>query len=43
MITTIDYINQLKIDKNNLYEYLISKGIEVSNDETFTSLISKLP
>lgn len=42
MATTQDYINQLKIDKQNLVSMLNNMGVEASNDETFTSLTPKV-
>ena len=42
MATTTDYINQLKTDKQTLANNLVAKGIEATNDETFTSLVPKV-
>lgn len=42
MATTQDYINQLKIDKQNLVSMLNGMGVEASNNETFTSLTPKV-
>lgn len=42
MPTTQDYINQLKIDKQNLVSMLNGMGVEASNNETFTSLTPKV-
>ena len=42
MFTIQDYIDQLKIDKQNLVDNLITKGITASSDETFTSLVPKV-
>lgn len=42
MATTTDYINQLKIDKTNLVNNLVEKGIEATENETFTSLVPKV-
>lgn len=42
MPTTTDYINQLKTDKSNLVNNLIEKGIEATQEETFTSLVPKV-
>ena len=42
MATTEEYINQLKIDKQNLVNNLSEKGIETNNNETFTSLVNKV-
>lgn len=42
MATTQDYINQLKIDKQNLVSMLNNMGVEANNTETFTSLTPKV-
>lgn len=42
MATTQDYINQLKIDKQNLVSMLNDMGVEADNNETFTSLTPKV-
>ena len=42
MATTQDYINQLKIDKENLVSMLNNMGVEASNNESFTSLTPKV-
>ena len=42
MATTQDYINQLKIDKQNLVNMLNGMGVEANNNETFTSLTPKV-
>lgn len=42
MATTQDYINQLKIDKQNLVSMLNTMGVEASNTETFTALTPKV-
>lgn len=42
MATTQDYINQLKIDKQNLVSMLNNMGVEATNSETFTSLTPKV-
>ena len=42
MPSTTDYINQLKTDKQNLVNNLVSKGVEANNEETFTSLVPKV-
>lgn len=42
MPTTIDYINQLKVDKQTLVYSLIQKGIEANEEETFTDLVPKV-
>lgn len=42
MATTQEYINQLKIDKQNLVSMLNNMGVEATNNETFTSLTPKV-
>ncbi len=42
MATTMEYINQLKQDKNNLVNQLTEHGIEANDTETFTELIPKI-
>lgn len=42
MTTTQDYIDQLKIDKQNLVSILNNMGVEANNSETFTSLTPKV-
>ncbi len=42
MATTQDYINQLKIDKQNLVTMLNNMGVEASENETFTALTPKV-
>ena len=42
MATTQQYIDQLKIDKQNLVSMLNNMGVEASNNETFTSLTPKI-
>lgn len=42
MATTTDYINQLKVDKTNLVNNLVTKGVDATEDETFTSLVPKV-
>lgn len=42
MTTTADYLNQLKLDKQTLVSNLVAKGVEATNDETFTSLVVKV-
>ena len=42
MATTQDYINQLKIDKQNLVSMLNGMGVEANDNETFTSLTPKV-
>jgi hypothetical protein len=39
MATTQDYINQLKIDKENFNSMLNSMGVETTGNETFTKLV----
>lgn len=40
--TTQDYINQLKVDKQNLVAMLNNMGVEATDNETFTSLTPKV-
>ena len=42
MATTQDYINQLKVDKQNLVSMLNNMGVEATESETFTSLTPKV-
>lgn len=42
MPTTKDYIDQLKIDKQNLIDNLREQGVEVSSNATFTDLTPKV-
>ena len=42
MATTQDYINQLKVDKQNLVSMLNNMGVEATDNETFTSLTPKV-
>lgn len=42
MATTQDYINQLKIDKQNLVSMLNNMGVEANENETFTALAPKV-
>lgn len=42
MATTADYLTQLQADKQTLVDNLVAKGVEASNDETFTSLVPKV-
>lgn len=42
MATTSDYLTQLQTDKQTLVTKLNEKGIEASNDETFTTLCPKV-
>lgn len=42
MATTQDYIDQLKIDKQNLVSMLNNMGVEATDSETFTALAPKV-
>ena len=42
MATTQDYLTQLQVDKENLVNNLLEKGVEATTDETFTSLVPKV-
>ena len=42
MATTADYLNQLKNDKQILVNNLIEKGVDATNEETFTELVPKV-
>ena len=42
MATTQDYIDQLKVDKQNLVTMLNNMGVEATDNETFTSLTPKV-
>ena len=42
MATTEQYLNQLQSDKQTLVENLKNKGIEATNEETFTTLVPKV-
>lgn len=42
MATTADYLSQLQADKQALVDNLVEKGVEATNDETFTSLVPKV-
>ena len=42
MATITELLSQLQTDKNNLVTNLISKGVEASETETFTSLVPKV-
>ena len=42
MATIQEQINQLKVDKQNLVDNLVEKGVEATNDETFTTLVPKV-
>ena len=42
MATIQEQINQLKIDKQTLVDNLVAKGVEATNNETFTTLVPKI-
>ena len=42
MATIQEQINQLKVDKQNLVDNLVAKGVEATSDETFTTLVPKI-
>lgn len=42
MATTADYLTQLQADKQTLVNNLIAKGVNATNEETFTSLVPKV-
>lgn len=42
MATTADYLSQLQTDKQALVDNLVEKGVEATNNETFTSLVPKV-
>ena len=42
MATTADYLAQLQADKQTLVDNLVAKGVEASNEETFTTLAPKV-
>lgn len=42
MATTADYLTQLQADKQALVDNLVAKGVNATNDETFTSLVPKV-
>lgn len=42
MFTIKEYLNSLKSDKSKLVTNLNEKGVEASNDETFTTLVPKV-
>lgn len=42
MPTITQYLSQLQNDKQTLVDNLIAKGVEASNDETFTTLVPKV-
>ena len=41
-MTTEQYLNQLKTDKQNLVNNLVEKGVSATNEETFTTLVPKV-
>lgn len=40
--STSEYLQQLQTDKQNLVNNLVTKGVNATNDETFTSLVPKI-
>lgn len=42
MATTQEYLSQLQADKQTLVNNLVTKGVNATNDETFTSLVPKV-
>lgn len=42
MATTQEYLSQLQTDKQTLVDNLVTKGVNASNDESFTSLVPKV-
>ena len=42
MATIQEQINQLKVDKQNLVDNLVEKGVEATSNETFTTLVPKV-
>lgn len=42
MATIQEQINQLKVDKQNLVDNLVAKGVEATSEETFTTLVPKV-
>ena len=42
MATTAEYLTQLQTDKATLVTNLVAKGVDATNDETFTSLVPKV-
>ena len=42
MATTEQYLTQLQADKQALVNNLVEKGVEATNEETFTSLVPKV-
>lgn len=42
MATTTDYLTHLQEDKKNLANILVAKGVNANDNETFTSLVSKV-
>lgn len=41
-MTTEQYLNQLKTDKQSLVDNLVTKGVPATNEETFTTLVPKV-
>lgn len=41
-MTTEQYLNQLKVDKQSLVNNLIEKGVSATEEETFTTLVPKV-
>lgn len=42
MATTAEYLTQLQTDKATLVTNLVAKGVDATNDETFTTLVPKV-
>ena len=42
MATTEEYLTQLQTDKTTLVTNLVAKGVDATNDETFTTLVPKV-
>ena len=42
MATTAEYLTQLQTDKTTLVTNLVAKGVDATNDETFTTLVPKV-
>lgn len=42
MATTSDYLTQLQADKQALVDNLVAKGVQATNNETFTTLVPKV-
>ena len=40
--STSEYLQQLQTDKQNLVDNLVTKGVNATNDETFTELVPKV-